>query len=84
MLKQKGIETDLLLVPTLTDNPATFADHITETKMGRVSIWDSGSLNLEVLDQSTGKTVYFKDIEILDKNPNMEQLLSEYFEALLR
>ncbi|WHY75285.1 hypothetical protein QNH20_14110 [Neobacillus sp. WH10] len=53
-LLKKGIVTDLILEPTTTDNPAIFADHLSSTKMGRVTVWNSGSIEIEILDQISG------------------------------
>src|SRR4051812_29671789 len=82
-LQQMGIETDLISKPTSTSSPAIFADHLTEIKVGRVTVWNSGSINLEILDQSSGETVYHKHFEISDKTPNIENLLADYFKVLL-
>ena len=57
-LRKRGIETDLISEPTLTDNPAIFADHLSSTKMGRVTVWNTGAIDIEILDQFTGQTDY--------------------------
>jgi hypothetical protein len=43
--------------------------------MGRVTVWSSGSIDMEILDQSSGETVFHKSLEINDKNINIESFL---------
>ena len=83
-LLNRGIETDLILEPTLTDNPAIFADHFSSTKMGRVTVWNSGSIDIEILDKFSGDTVFYKHLEIKVKDPHIEFVLKEYFDCLVR
>jgi hypothetical protein len=61
-LRKKGIETDLISEPTLTDNPSIFADHLSSTKIGRVTVWNSGAIDIEIADQLTGQTVLNKHL----------------------
>ncbi|OIJ20708.1 hypothetical protein BKP45_08680 [Anaerobacillus alkalidiazotrophicus] len=81
-LRKKGIETDLISGPTLTDNPSIFADHLSVTKMGRVTVWNSGAIDIEIVDQLTGQTVLNKHLEIREKTPCVKSILEEYFDCL--
>lgn len=83
-LRKMGIETNLISEPTMTDNPAIFADHLSSTKMGRVTVWNSGAIDIEVLDQFTGQTVLNKHLEITEKSPCVKFILREYFDCLVR
>jgi hypothetical protein len=78
-LLNKGIATDSISEPTLTDNPAIFADHLSSTRMGRVTVWNSGSIEIEIVEQNTSETVYYQHLEINEQNPCIEFILGEYF-----
>jgi hypothetical protein len=82
-LLNKGVATDLISKPTLTDNPAIFADHLSSTRMGRVTVWNSGSIEIEIVEQNTSETVYYKHLEINEQNPCVEVILGEYFDCLV-
>jgi hypothetical protein len=82
-LLNKGIATDLISEPTLTDNPAIFADHISSTRMGRVTVWNSGLIEMEIVEQNASETVYYQHLEINEQNPRVEVILREYFDRLV-
>ncbi|MEW9122687.1 MAG: hypothetical protein AB2421_08235 [Thermotaleaceae bacterium] len=82
-LLKTGIATELISEPTLTDNPAIFADHFSSTRMGRVTVWNSGSIEIEVVEQDASETVYYKHLEINEENPRVEVILREYFNRLI-
>jgi len=44
--------------------PAAFADFDTETRMGRISVWAHGLIDIEVLGVEEGKQVHFEHVEV--------------------
>jgi hypothetical protein len=82
-LNNKGIQTEEITKSPPNPNPSVSADHTTETYMGRVTVWKSGLIDVEILDQCSAKRVYYKHFEITDENPNEEYLLGDYFQKLL-
>jgi hypothetical protein len=63
------------------DNPEIFADHISSTKMGRVTVWNSGLIDMQILDQNSGETVFYRHLQIKETNPRIDCVLKEYFDC---
>ncbi|MEO2075981.1 MAG: hypothetical protein ABGX20_11485 [Bacillus sp. (in: firmicutes)] len=82
-LLKRGIKTDLILEPTMTDNSAIYADHISSGRMGRVTVWNSGLIDMEILDQNSGETIFYTHLEIRETNPQINCVLKEYFDRLV-
>lgn len=74
-LNNKGIQTEKISKSIPNPNPSVIADHTTETHMGRVTVWKSGLIDMEILDQSSAETVFYKQTKITDEYPDIEVLL---------
>ncbi|WP_433958663.1 immunity protein TriTu family protein [Cytobacillus horneckiae] len=46
--------------------------------MGRITVWSSKKIDIEVVDFNTGSTKLYEQIEIKDDIPNFDLLLQRY------
>lgn len=85
-LQNIGIQTDLIEKSTQFSNPnlSVFADHLTDTKFGRVTVWKSGFINMEILDIQSEELIFFKHLDFSVKYSEIGNLLDEYIEKLIR
>lgn len=81
-LEEKGIMTDHINV-TSNDvpNPSTIVDHSTQYCMGRVSVWETGQMDVEVLHIDTEKTLLYEHYNLEKKN-EFSKALRKYFGVL--
>ena len=60
----KSVLTDLKIAHTITqgsvktDKNGTRADFDTDSQIGRITLWETGECDMEILDVETGDTVY--------------------------
>lgn len=83
-LGKKGIQTQNISKSPQNPNPSVFTDHYYVNKLGRITVWKSGIIDMEILDEQSEETVFHKHFEITDKSPNVENVLEEYFRNLMR
>lgn len=82
ILLTKGIITDNIINDGQeSDNPSTRVDHITDNCLGRITVWKSGDMVIEVLDIETCDTIMFKNYDLKGNN-DFNDYLVEYFEIL--
>lgn len=74
-----SIETTISLP---SDNSSARVDLDTGTAMARITIWQSGSCDMEVLDVNSGNTVFQKHVE-LSKFDELEEKAIDFFRILL-
>ena len=67
--------------PTDSPNPSLSIDHDARSAIGRITIWESGEMDVEVIRKSTGERSFWHHYE-LDVESNISDLLLEYFLSL--
>lgn len=60
-----------------SNNPSVTVDNESDTCLGRITVWKSGFMDMEILETQSGNTTLFKHIE-LSQNPDFESILHEY------
>ena len=66
---------------TKTDNPAQVVDIDTETRMARVTLWESGDCNFEALEDVTGEMIFFEH-QIIKSEKELMGFLDKTFAKL--
>lgn len=83
VLLTKGIRTDNIINSGQeSNNPSTRADHMTDICLGRITVWKSGDMIIEVLDVETCDTIMFESFE-LQEDDDFSNYLTEYFKTLV-
>lgn len=60
-------------------DPSIRVDHISKSSMGRITVWDSKLIDIEVIDFHTGDTKLYEQKELNDDiSSNFELLLEKY------
>jgi len=81
-LENKGIQTDEIKQSVPNSNPSIFAEHTTDTRIGRVTVWKSGLIDMEILEQSSMETVFYRHLQKTD-NPDVEIIIEDYVKELV-
>lgn len=66
-----------------SDSPAARLDIATPAVIARVTCWDSGHYDAEVLDQDSGETTYYQHGSF-DKGETISEQLGQFFSVLGR
>ena len=66
---------------TKTDNPAQYVDIDTETRMARVTLWKTGGCDFQILENETGKTVFWENDAVKSKE-TLANFLNKGFSQL--
>ena len=81
-LAKIGITTgEVHMGPDVPPKPGLYVDHDTSTALGRIVIWESGEMEVEVISAEDGKQLFWKYYE-LEGEPNFDLLLQNYLNAL--
>ena len=66
-LKRKGVRLNIRRPTQETDNNALYIDADSSDYMGRMTCWESGACDWEILRVKTGETIYYqrRDIDSL-------------------
>ncbi|GIO67643.1 immunity protein TriTu family protein [Paenibacillus cookii] len=59
-------------------DPSLSVDHVSDSSMGRITVWSSKKIDIEVIDFNTGDTKLYEQKEITDDFPNFDLLLENY------
>ncbi|OPX41840.1 hypothetical protein CLHUN_42920 [Ruminiclostridium hungatei] len=82
-LKKLGITTENINVTEESLlNPSTSVDHFSQVCIGRVSVWETGEMDVEVLHFETEKRLLFEHFE-LGAEPDYDEILRGYFQVLI-
>jgi hypothetical protein len=54
-LQKMGIQTDLI------SKSKYFVDHLTSLRIGRVTVWKSGFIEMEILDIQSSEQIFYKN-----------------------
>ncbi len=83
ILLNKGITTDNVInAGQESNNSSTRVDHMTDNCLGRITVWKSGDINMEVLDVETSDTILFENYT-MEEHAKFETYLEEYFRVLV-
>ena len=66
-----------------SNDPSTRADFFSNKYLGCVTVWRSGSIDIEILDIEKISTVFFDNRKI-DINTDLDSFLEDFFDKLLR
>ncbi|WP_201763498.1 immunity protein TriTu family protein [Chengkuizengella marina] len=82
--EQVGIKTDEIFQSSKGSLDSFIrVDHISSNAMGRITIYDSKLIDVEVIDITTGDNLFYQHLEVTGSgNPNFELLFWEYFESM--
>ncbi len=77
-------------IPDLTEeikekklqNPCQVVYFYTEAHTGYVSVWRSGYMDMEILDNETEKTAYYRHLDDI-RGLTFDNLLKEFFQAMV-
>lgn len=83
VLANKGIQTEEIKQSKRNINPSVVAEHTTDLRIGRVTVWNSGLLDMEILEQSSMETVFYKHLEITDDYLDVEVIIEDYVKELI-
>ena len=80
MLSERNITFSFSLL-TETDNPAQYVDIDTESRMARVTLWETGGCDFQILENVTGKTVFWENGNI-ESEKDLTTFLNKGFSQL--
>lgn len=81
-LAKIGITTgEVHMGPDVPPNPGLYVDHHTSSALGRILIWDSGEMEVEVISTKDGKQLFWKYYQLAGEL-NFDLLLQNYLNAL--
>ena len=81
-LNQKGIETEnIRRSPSECTDGGITVEQASNTCLGQISLWESGLMDVEIVDIETETRLLFKHFE-LEANPNFGNVLKEYFDIM--
>lgn len=61
-----------------SSDPSLRVDHVSDSSMGRITVWSSKKIDIKVVDFNKGNTKLYEQIEIKDDIPNFDLLLQRY------
>jgi hypothetical protein len=82
-LVNKGIQTEEIKQSVPNTNPNVVAEYTTDMRIGRVTVWKSGLIDMEILEQSSMETVFYRHLEITDDYPDVEIIIEDYVKELI-
>lgn len=65
-----------------TDNDGIAIDYLSKICLGRVSVWESGDIDMEILNISSEEVLLYKHYNSL-KTVDFNKLLQEFFDVML-
>ena len=78
-LERLGIKlNDLTYSVEGSPDPSLRVDHVSDSFMGRITVWNSRNIDIEVIDFNTGDTKLYEQKEIIDDFPDFDLLLENY------
>lgn len=81
-LDKMGITIDQIIEnDEPTDNNGMAVDYLSEICLGRVSVWQSGDVDIEILDISSEEVLLYKHYDSL-KIVDFDKLLQEFFDVM--
>lgn len=80
-LETLTIDTDGVVITANNVNPSVTVDYSSEMCIGRVSVWENGLMDMEVLDTNTGKRLCFEHHQLKD-NIDFDKLLENFFATI--
>lgn len=81
-LNQKGIGTEnIRRSPRECDDGGITVEQASNTCLGQISLWESGLMDVEIIDIETEARLFFKHFE-LEADPNFDNILKEYFKIM--
>ena len=83
LLKQNIVVEEVVNAGRKSNNPSTRADFISDRYLGRVTVWKSGSIDLEILDIEKISSVFFDSTEV-DSNTDFNVFLKDFFAKLIK
>ncbi len=60
-LKEREITFSFSKLITDTDKPSQYVDIDTQTKMARVSLWETGECDFEIIKNETGENIFWEN-----------------------
>ncbi len=80
-LEKKDINIIEVVESTLTiNNPSIRVDNTTKSHYGRITLWESGDTDIEILDIDSSDTVCYEHFTVNDSN--FEIYFEKYFNSL--
>jgi len=82
-------EREQILVEKVADsnstssNPGSSYDFITETSMGRITCWESGEIDLEIIANNDISNYFYSHMKISDPS-ELEKIIKDMMQRLLR
>jgi len=64
-----------------TDNDGIAVDYLSKICLGRVSVWESGDVDMEILNISSEEVLFYKHYDSL-KTVDFNKLLQEFFDVM--
>ena len=81
-LDKMGITIDQIIKnDEATDNDGIAVDYLSEICLGRVSVWESGDVDMEILNINSEEVLLYKHYDSL-KTVGFNQLLQEFFDVM--
>ena len=81
-LAETGVNLDCILIPEeITNNNCVSVDYLTEKCFGRVSVWETGNIDVEILDIESEVSLFYECYEC-DNQTDFERLLIKFFNVL--
>lgn len=78
-LEDLGIKLDDLTYSVEgSPDPSLRVDHVSDSCMGRITVWSSKKIDIEVIDFNTGETKFYEQKGITDDFPNFNLFLEKY------
>lgn len=80
-LKSKGMSVEFTRPETISDKCSAYLDVGTSTHLARVTLWDSGECDMEILDSESEETVLF-DHRVFQKPEDVAVALDAFLKQL--
>jgi len=81
-LNNMGVTIDqILMSKEPTNNVCVAIDYLSKACLGRVSVWESGNIDIEILDIDSEKVLLYEHYDF-DKSPDFWNLLKDYFNIM--
>jgi len=81
-LEKSGVTIDNINITNQNvPNPSITVDHFSQICLGRISVWETGEMDIEVLHFESEKRLLFEHYE-LQENADFSKILVNYFKIL--
>ena len=80
--EKMGLQYEVTKSPLHIDKPSERIDFDNEKFLSRITVWETGECNLEVLDVETGMTILDSDF-VLQPNNVLDVCFQEFFNIIL-